>query len=431
MNLIPKLESDRLQLGTLIINIATLLLVLVNSILPAINLKTGLLGFPYLFPAIRPLGTDFREGLFFPAKYLLEGKNPYLRGFPYPPFASIFATPFRLFNVQNAYLIHVILLFLAIIAIVYTSVKIAEYVSINAKESRDFKTGGWIVDAIFLPVTILTLFSYGFIFTVERGNFDPFPLLFLVLSLWVLLTKPDRLWLQTLLVGIATHLKVYPAVLFSLILWKHGRKSILPLIAVNAALLFMTGPLNVVEFFRKIIPYSQGPFIWIGNHSATSFSTQVNNFLSPRLNIEIPALFFSALPLLLWGAGALVLWRRNYSPINATYLYALSIPVMNLLPSTSHDYKLVLLSSPLAIVLFLTLYRFTESGRPLELVKLLTLLFLLIPLTRSYTMLPVALGNKYPFILLFQFVVFVTILDWETSGEPMSPRTVDPASVHP
>jgi ubiquinone/menaquinone biosynthesis C-methylase UbiE len=124
-----------------------------------------------------------------------------------------------------------------------------------------------------------------------------------------------------------------------------------------------------------------------------------------------------ALPLLVWLAAALVCWRHKFSARTALWMYAVSVPVMNLLPSTSHDYKLVLLYAPLAICLFILLDELNKTGKRSMLLLITALMVLAFFLGRSYELLPGFLGNKYPFVLLLQILFLASILIVE--GTPM------------
>ncbi len=405
---------QRLEIGA---NAIVLLILLVNAVLPLINLQTGYIEMPYLFPAIRPVGADFRKGLYEPAGALLKGQTPYHSGvFPYPPFAAVFGLPFRLFSSQTGYLVLVILLFACTVAAIPLSLRIAQTV-FSPRNGPASSERGRLAQTVFWQMAVLTLASYGFIFSVERGNFDIIPLFFSLLAVWLLIRQPRWLWPQVILLSLATHLKIYPAVLFVLLLWKHGWKSLLPVFVVNLGLLFITGPANVGYFLGMIIPYSGNPFIFVGNHSAVSFASYVNHFLSSRASITIPAFLFLLVPLLVWGVGAFILWKRKYSPLNAVLLYMLSVPLMNLIPSTSHDYKLVILSSPLAICLYFFYLDFVQTRKWADILSLAAVMGLLVLLTRSYTLLPQILMNKYPFIFLLQVGFLFTALRFSRQAE--------------
>jgi len=394
---------------------ALLFVILLNAMLPLINLKLGIIELPYLLPAITPSGVDFRKGLYYPAKAVLSGESPYLSpAYIYPPFAAVFSIPFRLFTVQRAYYILVALLFLFNFASVFLSVQIAESVFPKNRENSSFERGGLFYSVIW-GVSALTLSTYGFIFSVERGNVDIFPIFFSLLGLWVLIKKPGWLWPQVLLVTIATHLKIYPAVLFVLLLCKHGWKSLLPIFLVNILLLFISGPANGINFIRVIIQYSNNPYIAVFNHSAASFGSFVNNHLINSFGLMIPPILFVLAPVSIWVVGAYVLWKRKYSPMNAVLLFLLSVPLMNLIPSTSHDYKLVILSSVVAICVYFLCLGFAGTGKWRYILLLAALMGVMYYITRSYTMLPTMLASKYPFILMMQGIFLLTVLSTPAS----------------
>src|SRR3972149_9211262 len=104
--------EKRLKLGIAVVGAGVLLAFLGNDLLSRIDLRTQRWEQPYLFPLVLPVGADFREGLFYPAKILLQGKSPYLDyHFIYPPFTVLVALPFRLLKVESAYLVQVLLLY--------------------------------------------------------------------------------------------------------------------------------------------------------------------------------------------------------------------------------------------------------------------------------------------------------------------------------
>src|SRR3972149_9882356 len=104
--------EKRLKLGIAVVGAGVLLAFLGNDLLSRIDLRTQRWEPPYLFPLVLPVGADFREGLFYPAKILLQGKSPYLDySSIYPPFTILLAAPFRLFTVSTAYLLQVVLVY--------------------------------------------------------------------------------------------------------------------------------------------------------------------------------------------------------------------------------------------------------------------------------------------------------------------------------
>ena len=402
--------SKRLGIGFSIIVVFVLASYFWNSLRPLLNTKIELWDYPTFMPLIKPIGDDFREGYFYPAKIVLQGKDPYTDYFfDYPPFSAVFSIPFRLFDVDQAYLMQAGLLFVLNAVTIFISLKIA-YEVFKKGSDQQGNIGRVIAYGLFPLLALLLFTSYGFYFSIERGNSDIYAQFFVVLGLWFLASRPKSVWLPVLFVSMGTHLKFYPAIIFVLIFWKFRWKSLLPIILTNAAFLLVLGPVRAWEFIRRIIFVQKNPFLFPANHSAASFSDMVNGFLVERAGIAIPTILFYLLPFLIWGLGVIVLWRRKYSPTNALLLFILSVPLMELIPSTSYDYKLVILASPLAIALFLLLQNFSLRGRLAALVEIIGLMFLMLLISRSYYFLPPVLTNKYPFILVMQSIFLLMLL---------------------
>jgi hypothetical protein len=401
---------QRLALALAFIAIATLVVWYANQIAP--HIRDLALGWNrgYLFPLISPMGADFRDGVYFPGSLLVMGKDPYVgSGLWYPPFSALFLLPYQIFDAAQAYSIHVFVLVLLTIASVWSSIRIAGLAVNKGASSHETSEHGTTIP-LFLSLTFLTLSSYGFLFSVERGNIDVYPIVLCLAGLWVLVRYPKRLWLQVICFSAAAHLKVYPAVLFPLLVWKHGRRSLLPIVVVNAVLLFCLGPGPALHFIETLSGVAASPGVWVGNHSAASFSQMLNGFLGERWGLAIPGAALVILPLAISLASAFVLFRRGYSASGATWLFALSVPLMDLIPSTSHDYKLVLLGAPFAMLLTILLGEYVTSGRRVALAQIVGACGLLILLSVSYTSVPPVLGNKYPFILGAQLLLLWSLV---------------------
>lgn len=402
---------QRLALALACLTIATLVVWYANQIAPHIRDLTRGWSQAYLFPPLNPVGADFSAGVYFPGTLLVSGKDPYVgSGLWYPPFSALFLLPYQIFDAAQAYSVHVVVLVLLTIASVWCSINIAESAVAQGASSPE-TSKPWTTIPLFLSLTFLTLSSYGFLFSVERGNIDVYPIVLCLAGLWVLIRYPKRLWLQVILFSAGAHLKVYPAVLFPLLVWKHGRRSLLPIVVVNAVLLFSLGPGPALHFVETLSGVAAYPGVWVGNHSAASFSQMLNGFLGERWGLAIPGVDLVILPLAIWSTSALMLFRRGYSASGATWLFALSVPLMNLIPSISHDYKLVLLGAPFAILLTILLGEYVTSGRRAALAQIVCACGLLILVSVSYTVVPPVLGNKYPFIFALQLLLAWVALD--------------------
>ena len=77
-------------------------------------------------------------------------------------------------------------------------------------------------------VLFMDIGSYGFLFSIERGNYDIYAILFSVIAISLLISKPKTIWAQIIFLSIATHLKIYPAILFFPLFLQHKWKVIFP-----------------------------------------------------------------------------------------------------------------------------------------------------------------------------------------------------------
>jgi len=129
-------------------------------------------------------------------------------------------------------------------------------------------------------------------------------------------------------------------------------------------------------------------------------------------------------PLALFAFTIVVLVRRGWSDRGAVFAAAACVPLMTLVPAVSHDYKLVLLVFPLAVlaVAVATTERVSAVLRSvLFLVLGLTTIFLarstLLPLPFDKLPLFMRLQNKYPLLLLAQVLLLAVVL---LSGRDMA-----------
>jgi len=371
----------------------------------------------YVVPALTPVGIDFRDGLYRPAETLLNGGNPYTdNGLWYPPFSVVLALPFQLLNENTAYLVQVWLLVGMNIATLWLALKVSAEVFAEPEGSEGI-TDHILTLPLFCALALWLVTSYGFLFSIERGNFDIYTQLAAVAGLWLMVKRPSWVWLQVVCFSVAAHLKVYPAILFVLVLWKHGWRSLLPLAVVNIALLLSLGPANAGHFLSSVTGAVQAPYLWQGNHSAASFGHMVNGYLGPRGLGSVPGAVFYIAPIGIWVFACIYLLRRGFSSAGAVWLFMLSVPMMNLIPATSHDSKLVLLGAPLAMVFFFVSLQYSWSGRRVRALQVAVVGGLMAVLALSYTRLPAVLGNKYPFILALQMGLLWVLLT-RSSAKP-------------
>jgi hypothetical protein len=370
-------------------------LALANVALAWIDLDQWAWRAPMLVPSINPIGVDFRIGGYAAAQQFSNVQSGW------PPFTIVLSAPYLLLEPNAAYVVHVGIL----IALNLAGIALAVAV-LRSRDDDGLPLCGPAGDHVGLlaPVfAVWLLVSYGFLFSVERGNYDAFPAFLAMLGLWALVRRPAGIWLPTTAFSLAAQIKVYPALLLLLLIWRFRWKAILPIIACNVVLSLSAGPENLVRFLSGVTSLMTVGYDWVGNSSAKSFSAWVD-LLHWGYLPHLPAKLLIAIPVALLLFTVWRLWRRHDRAATALMLCGLA-PLMFVVPSISHDYKLVLLAGP-AVLLSGLLMRHIGRGPAEPWWMLLTLSLTLFFIARppSYIW-PAILQNKYPWILLYQAVV--------------------------
>jgi hypothetical protein len=382
-----------------------LLTLFFNVLIPQINFDELVWKPPIIFDRGQTVGMDFRSGLYQQAKVILSGQTPQGN---YPPLTDILAIPLIIVSETRAYQLFVVILCLTNLAVIFLSLHIAlDVFGDSTGLSKQIAFG-----LLFL-IPFLHFSSYGFLFSIERGNYDILAIFFSILGLWLLITHPKQLFLQVVCISLAANLKVYPAILFILLIWKHGGKSLLLIAAINAVFLLLLGPGYLGYYFRLMTNYIQTPYLWVGNHSSTSFIQYLG--LNPQ---NIGSWLIKVVPVLFFVASSWLVIRKGYTKQNAVWLFLISIPLMNVIPTVAHDYKLVILAPILIILLYELVIKFAKNGLKSNLIFVICLLGIFFFISRSYIFLPWPLQNKWPFIILLQIfmLIFLVTSEWISQG---------------
>lgn len=343
-----------------------------------------------IIPVELPIGNDFRVGLYQPAANLLksglktigpDGTYPSY----YPPLVNFVSLIYLLFNNQTAYMVHTVLLFiLNIFVLLIASLLVKEIILEN--EIRDQFTRTIVSVLLFIIMSFFNFSSYGFLFSIERGNVDIVAMFFILLSVWTLIKHPKNIWLQVIFLSIATHYKIYPAILFLILLYQHGKKLLIPMIVVNLAFLFVMGPQTAWSFILSLTNIDSGAgngvnWNWVGNHSAFSFAENVT-LIYPHFSRYLYGIIIVSLviPLLIWFLGTFTILRNKFTPLNAILLLLITLPLMDLLPTISNDYRLIIQSTTILIFIGLNLSQILKKpsgGQIIELLLTLNIMFLI------------------------------------------------------
>jgi Glycosyltransferase family 87 len=380
--------------------------VLVNLAFAWIDLDAWVWRAPAYIPPNAPIGSDFRLGGYNAARAFSTASSGW------PPLTVILFLPTRWMSANTAYVVDAVMLISANIA----SVVVATMLAMGPKGASVFRGPGSARSAIarLAPLMIVWLFaSYGFLLSMNRGNIDAFCGLLAVIGLASIMRRPHDVWTPAVLLALATNIKVYPAALFLLLIWRFRWRSILPIVVTNTALAFVAGPQNLARFLRDMHTSIATGSSWVGNSSAQSFSAWID-WLHPWYLVHVRPEVWLAIPVTIFLFTAARLWRRRDA--GATMLMTCALfPLMFSLPSVSHDYKTVLLTIPF-VLMFGYLLR-SRDGRMVERWwMLLVLAVALFFCARAPGNLPVwtptqiwvwpaLLMNKYLPVLLLQLVV--------------------------
>jgi hypothetical protein len=409
-------SEQKLDAALVFLILAVTLTFLLNHLLINYNFQKMVWAYTKTFPVETPFGIDYRDGWYNPATQLLQGKSASSVS-QYPPFVSVLAIPLAaLFTEQTGYFIQVGILCILTVASLFLSLKLVMRVFPFGENPDRAKTVAFV---LFLAFAFYHLTSYGFTFSIERGNYDIYALFFSLLFIWFLIKQPEKVWLQVIFLSIAIHLKLYPAILILPLFWKHREKAILPTLVINLGLLLILGPAEAYGFFSKISSTIQSPPIAVVNHSTNAFVVFLMNILS-QSDATIPQVgrwFIRLLPLAIFAGECLWLLPGGYTSEKAVWLFICSIPLMNMLPAVSFDYKLILLTAPLLIFTYL-LIRQIAAGQGGAAPVLLGVILAAIAffLDRSYVITPEIFQNKWIFIFLFQVVMAVGLVRMTPNG---------------
>ena len=380
---------------------------LIIHVLSLIDIKSWEFKVSDILPTMTPAGNDFRVYVYRPAENIIFGKSIHeiwvntINTNAYPPLVTVIGLLFLPLGENLAYLVQIgLLIFANIVSLGIATLLMKKYILFNLGLDDTYST--LISIFLFFSVLIFALSSYPFIFSIERGNYDIYAILFALLSLWVLLRHPNKLWLQVILLSIATHLKIYPAILFFLLFIKHGKKLILPLLATNFVLLFVIGPNNAIAFFRTLLSSAGygNNLSWIGNHSSYSFAISLLNMWKGTAPAFLVLwVIFTLIPILLWGAAVIVLIKRKYSSQVAILFFMVSVPIMDLVPTISQDYKHVILNPAVIFLVGFIIKQIIQGPKTFVYLQLGLLFVILLFIGRSYVFIDKSLyyllGNKY------------------------------------
>lgn len=365
-----------------------------------------------------PIGNDLIAVLDLMKGWFFEGKSPYAVQF-YPPFTYIFFAPLLLVDDYPA-------LFMW-----FTLASVAFYILLTLV--LPLKMAGWknlpMVLLLFLP----GLVSYGFQFELERGQYNVFTFLLCLLAIHIFHRHRERRLLAYVLFTVSVQLKIYPAIFIVMFVddWRDWRtivRRFAGIGVVNFLLLFVMGGGIFSEFMRSVTTQIDTPgWGWNGNHSIKAF---VGNLVKDgyglipppalavlRQNSEALATAFLLLFLAAFVSALVISHRKREAGMDAYLLMTCTIGALTI--PISNDYTLSILTAPMTLFL-------CNLPAPGFVRRKFTYILMVLGIAVSYSSLlipfkfkPYYLNNAFP--ALFLILVFITLLNFMTPGNPRTP----------
>jgi hypothetical protein len=360
-------------------------------------------------PNLNPIGNDLRVKVDLLRGLLVENKSPYTIGF-YPPLTYVIFAPLLLIK-DDPTLYRLFALFTFFNYCLLTLLLPLKF--IDKKHS-----------SLALLLFITGLFSYGFQFELERGQYNVFTFLLCLTSIYVFHYHRKYRLLAYFLFSLSVQLKIYPALFIVMFVddWREWKNVIVRFAGIgllNLTLLFVMGYQTFWDFIRSVTTQIVNPS-WMGawNHSISSFVNTVKQDGLGLISIDTLRVFrhnaewaeaFLFLTFIVLFVFALILSHlRKQSGLDPYLLLTCTIGAL-ILP-ISYDYTLSILTVPMLLFLCGIPEVSGASHRFISILLILGISVAYFSTLVSYNCRPHFLNNAFP--LLFLILILVTILNF-------------------
>ena len=346
-----------------------------------------------------PIGNDLVALTDLIRAWFLDHRSPYPAQF-YPPLTYLLFSPLLLVGDY------------ATLYKVFTVSSLASYILLTlllpAKivETKKF--------SIVLLFFITGLFSYGFQFELERGQYNIFTFLLCVLSIYIFHYHRKQRLFAYLLFSLSIQLKLYPAIFIVMFVddWRNWKDNIARFAAIgvfNFLLLFSMGPRIFSEFIQSVFVQVATPSWNSGlNHSIQSFvevltinglgtiDPDILAMLKPNLVLLKLMLFAIYIAFLVFSI-LLYQWRGK-TGLDANLLLVCTIGAL-IIP-VSYDYTLSILAMPMSLFLSSILEPKESSHRKITIILLMGMSLVYSSMLIPPLYKPPYLGNNFPALFL-------------------------------
>ncbi len=350
-------------------------------------------------PRETPIGADFKTEISHCEELFITKTSPYTGNSLFPPLTYVIFGPFLAVDLNTGYFI------ITIISIICYILTFLFPFLANRKPATP----------LLMLIFISGIFSYGFQFELERGQFNVISM-FLILSAVLIYHNYHRFrYLAYCLFSIGVQFKIYPAIFIFMFVrdwkdWKNNIKRFLGLGAFNFALLFILGPKIFVDFVGRVYAHITAPCTWIGNSSIKSFTTLAASTRFSWWTKEdsgLPQFLLFAFVAVCIFLVIIQAYRQNRNGINPYLLLACTIGAV-LIPAESHDYKLSILIVPVAMLFHSGFLDKSASNRLWPEISFLIFLFSVVYSTMlfPYNLKPLTLWllNNLPALMILLFI---------------------------
>ena len=395
-----------------------------------LNSQHTMVYFNRYIPNKNPIGLDLELTTGNVFSWVTTRQSPYPEQI-YPPLTYILLAPFTLLKYPLSFAVATYLTFFAYV--ILTSL-----IPVMFGTRKNF--------SMVMLFFITGLFSYGFQFELERGQYYTVTFLLCMLSIYLFHRHRQLRYLAYLLFSISVQLKIIPVYLVFMFVedwrdWKSNIKRMIGLFLFNFALLFVLGYRAFLGFLEAILNYMRFPLSqWNGNHSVKNFvftfSQDGFGLVSQNMLgwLQNNAALIECLLMVIIAACILGIIIRAYRikeiGFNPYLLLACTL-VASIIP-VSVDYTLPILIAPMAI------FFSTISLPDGSVIKRLFSILLIIVISLSYASTlypfkykPYYLNNMFPplFIILIAetLLYFLIRRDLEQTISAINPETTEKA----
>ena len=335
-------------------------------------------------PNANPIGSDIRDIVNYVHQWLVLHQSPYGGDlFAYPPLDLVLFAPLLLMGYPAYfYLITILTLLFHVGSALVLSLFIRQHANVS------------------LPLLVfgLSLFSYGLQFELERGQYNVITFAICLIAIYIFHARYEYRYVAYLLFTLSVQLKIYPAIMIVMFVkdwrdWKGNIRRFAGIALLNLALLFLLGFRTFGEFLNAVAGKQAYAGSWNGNHSLKGFvyhlsldgfglfsPETVSAFQQFRGGIELFLLIIIALCFL---AVLIHAYLQNDPNPNSILLLVSTICAL-IIPSISNDYKLPIITAPMAAV-------FCSLALPEQRWKRSLAIFLILIMSMAYW------STQYPF----------------------------------